>query len=105
MDSGADCVDLDLSTYDTSCVQTSDCIDVTGGEICPDSCFCGGSTVNISEETRYKTTLASTPFLEQAQTNFCGCPFFGSPTCVAGQCVMCLDLGDTDGGCDPLPPK
>jgi hypothetical protein len=40
---GAVCVDIDLSTYDTSCNQASDCISITAGTICGGDCNCNRS--------------------------------------------------------------
>jgi hypothetical protein len=100
-------VNVDLSTYDTSCTQDSDCVEIASGEICPrTTCyFCGGSTVNVSEQARYNAAIApivaadAVPTLEPFA---CGCPFFGNPACVAGQCTLCIP-NFTDGGCASQP--
>jgi hypothetical protein len=92
---GAECVDVDLSTYDRSCASATDCIGVTAGVICPGQCQCGGAAVNQSEQNRYRITidrLGAAP----------ACPCFaGGPVgCVEGQCVVCNPGGPAcpDGG-------
>jgi hypothetical protein len=102
-DSGA-CVNVDLSTYDTSCTQDSDCVEIASGEICPrTTCyFCGGSAVNVSEEARYQAAIASIAAADAVATPepfACGCPFFGNPVCAAGQCTLCVPYLAADGGC------
>jgi hypothetical protein len=100
-DSGV-CVDVDISTYDTSCSQDSDCIGISSGEICPRStCFCGGSAVNVSEQSRYQAAISSIVVAdEQAPPFVCACPPIGIPVCAAGRCTLCSpDLAD--GGCVP----
>lgn len=84
------CVDLDPSTFNQSCTQSSDCISVTAGELCTGDCFCGGATINASEEMRYSAATAG------IRPGLCGCPLLGNPTCVNGQCVVC-------GGPSPSP--
>jgi hypothetical protein len=96
------CVDVDISTYDTSCSQDSDCIGISGGEICPRStCFCGGSAVNVLEQSRYQAAISSIVVAdEQAPPFVCACPPVGIPVCAAGRCTLCTpDLAD--GGCVP----
>jgi hypothetical protein len=88
------CVDVDPATYDTSCQQSSDCIDITAGTLCSDGCLCGGTAINIDGQARYEQTISSLPQGEE-----CGCPFFGSPTCVSGQCVICFGPGQGAAGC------
>src|SRR5215467_11737709 len=55
---GGSCVYIDPSTYDQSCQASSDCIDVTTGELCPGYCGCGGSTISKSEQARYDAAIA-----------------------------------------------
>jgi hypothetical protein len=90
-------VEIDLSTFDTSCKVTSDCIDISSGDVCSDNCNCGGSTINASGQARYDALINQLP----PSAVDCFCPNLGTPTCVAGQCVVC-GLGSTvacpDGG-------
>jgi hypothetical protein len=102
VDSGA-CVNVDLSTYDTSCTQDSDCIEITAGEICPrSSCYgCGGSAANASEGARYQAAISSIVAADTVPEPFiCECPFFGRPVCASGQCTLCVPAL-ADGGCVP----
>jgi hypothetical protein len=94
-DTGAPlCVDVDLSTYDTSCTQDSDCVEINAGEICPrTTCLCGGSAVNVSEQARYEAAIAPIVAADSAPSPMpfvCGCPFFGNPVCAKGQCTLCV---------------
>lgn len=90
------CVDIDPSTYDQSCTQSSDCISVSAGELCTGFCPCGGATINASEEMRYSAAIAG------IESGLCGCPLLGNPTCVNGQCAICSgpnpSPGCPDGG-------
>jgi hypothetical protein len=82
-DTGMACVDIDLATYSTTCQTADDCMVIQSGELCNGDCFCGGSTVSASEAARYNAAVASiTP-------GACGCPVFGDPQCLNGQCVLC----------------
>jgi hypothetical protein len=81
---GGVCVDLEPSMFDTSCATSSDCIDVTLGELCANGCLCGGSAINVADQAKYGQLIADLPSGE-----LCGCPYFGSPVCVAGQCIVC----------------
>jgi len=89
---GGACVDVDLATYDQSCQSTTDCVEISSGVICPGACSCGGSVINASGEARYRATVGG------LQTGECPCPYFGAPTCVGGQCVLCFP-GSTTPGC------
>ena len=83
-DSGG-CVDIDLSSYDTSCQTDSDCIDVNAGTFCAGyTCACGGSTINIDGEARYNAAFYSIPAAPG-----CSCPYLGNPRCVQARCVFC----------------
>jgi hypothetical protein len=78
------CVDVDLSTYDTSCKADGDCINVTAGLICDGDCLCGGSAaINVDGQARYEATIAP---VQQAA---CECPVSGAPRCIARQCTLC----------------
>jgi hypothetical protein len=82
------CVDVDLTTYDQTCRADSDCIEVTAGEICADSCECGGSAINQNDAQRYANAT------DGITTEACPCPYFGNPRCVAGSCAICPDPSD-----------
>jgi hypothetical protein len=56
---GGTCVDIDLSTYDQSCNQATDCIVIRAGEVCSGQCACDDplnplTVVNASEQSRYE---------------------------------------------------
>jgi hypothetical protein len=102
---GGSCVNIELSAYDTSCVQNTDCISVNVGQVCAGACLCGGGgAIATSSQTQYNAALSS------IQTNdTCSCPGPGPVACVQGQCTQCSfgpsdPLGcpgnDSDGGFD-----
>jgi hypothetical protein len=105
-DSGADssppkdasgvCVDIQLSSFDTSCTTSADCVSVTTGTICTGSCACGGSTINVSDQAKYDAELSSVHPAE------CPCVSAGAPQCVGSTCTICGGAssppGCVDGG-------
>jgi hypothetical protein len=80
---GSTCVDIELSTYDQSCNQASDCVLLPTGEVCSGQCACGGSPVNISEQSRYGQQTSGIKF------GACNCPIEPVPECsTGGVCVI-----------------
>src|SRR5208283_2561625 len=71
--SAGGCVDVELSTYDLSCQEDSDCITISAGQICPGDCACGGATINVSGQARYQSAVSG------IQTGVCGCPLENEP--------------------------
>jgi hypothetical protein len=92
-DAGPGCVDIDLSTYDLSCQQASDCILVPSGVVCTGNCDCGGSPVSASEQSRIDQALSGIT-LEQ-----CPCPASTPPQCLNGTCAVCDGPGNESPGC------
>lgn len=88
----AACVNIDVSSYDQSCMQSSDCIVVTDGMVCTGECACGGSLINVDGQARYEQATAG------IVPAVCSCPAWGEPTCVQDRCVFCLEPGCGDGG-------
>jgi hypothetical protein len=81
------CVDVDISTYDTSCTRASDCILIATGEICSNGCACPGSPVSASEQVRYDEAVAGIrPAMPTAPPTFCSCFDEVAPSCVEGKC-------------------
>ena len=98
VDAGAACVDIDLSTYDTSCQQDSDCADITAGTVCTDSCMCGGAAINTDGLGRYGAAIGTI-----GTSLACPCAFEGVVSCVANKCTICgfgpgQPVGCPDGG-------
>jgi hypothetical protein len=81
---GATCVDIDVSTYDQSCSQASDCILILAGEVCDGQCACSGFPVNSSEGSRYDEAISGIEF------GLCGCPDEFAPQCIGNTCVVLL---------------
>jgi hypothetical protein len=59
-DGGAACIDFDLSAYDKSCQEDSNCIAALGGMICDPDCLCGGSAaITADAEALYNAALSA----------------------------------------------
>ena len=90
------CVNIDVSVYDQSCTQSSDCAEVTAGMVCTGECACGGSLINVDGQARYNQ--ATTAIVSA----MCACPTWGEPYCVQNRCAFCLGpnqaAGCPDGG-------
>ena len=43
--------------YCASCQTANDCIGISAGLLCPDTCACGGAAVNRMEQLRYDNTV------------------------------------------------
>jgi hypothetical protein len=80
---GGVCVDVDLATYDQSCMIAADCTTIVTGEVCSGECECAGSPVNVSGQARYDNAVRDIVFAE------CACPFQGNTGCVHNKCVLC----------------
>jgi hypothetical protein len=87
------CVDVDVSTYDTSCKADSDCIDITAGVLCTGQCDCGGSTINVDGQARYEAAVAPVRFED------CPCAFGGPLRCIQNQCTRCAVGSNDPPGC------
>jgi hypothetical protein len=96
VDAGPFCRDIDVSTFDTSCQADGDCVIVTTGHICTNSCLCGGSTIN---QVDYMRWVSETQGLGG---ELCPCPAFGTPRCIQHTCTVCAPWmpapGCGDGG-------
>jgi hypothetical protein len=95
---GGVCVVIDTSSFDSSCVEDTDCVPASVGKLCSggNSCMCGAATINASEQERYEAYAAKLRSQVTAGPRPCGCPFFGTPRCAQGQCVLC---GGASGAC------
>src|SRR5580658_7799893 len=70
---GGGCVDIELSAYDTSCVQSTDCISVSAGLICTGACLCGGQgAISASAQAQYNAALSSIQTIDD-----CPCAGYG----------------------------
>jgi hypothetical protein len=81
---GTSCVDVSLSSFDSSCHEDGDCTIVMTGQICTGDCLCGGSTINLSSLPSYEAAIAG------IKTSACGCPAEPVPQCLGGTCALCL---------------
>jgi hypothetical protein len=95
------CETLDLSTFDQSCVLSSDCVRAQGGTFCQGQplCFCGGDSINVADQARYDAALDAIKTSLKLGPGVCDCPFLGSPTCIGGRCVMCGGAAPSRPGC------
>jgi hypothetical protein len=76
------CVDIDAESFDQSCTTASECTTITAGEICSDTCLCGGTTINKNGEARYAKEIAGLGHGE------CSCPNQPIPACTHGKCTL-----------------
>jgi hypothetical protein len=81
---GTNCVEVDPSTYDRSCMTDQDCISITAGELCQETCFCGGTAISRSGQARYEAAIAS------IVAEPCGCSYDGPVLCLQNQCTQCI---------------
>jgi len=81
-DAGEECVEIDVSTYDRSCNDVSDCTEIPTGAVCDGSCECGGTPVNVSGEARYKQAVSGIVF------DACHCAEGASLACINNQCMF-----------------
>jgi hypothetical protein len=96
--SSGGCVDVPLSSFDTSCTQSSDCTLATTGQICPGNCLCGGSAINVASQGAWERAVAGIPVGE------CGC-FEPPPQCVNGVCTICTGTSNDPAGCNSGAPE
>ncbi len=110
---------LQASSYDQSCNVSSDCVawvndfpvqfdnlysnDAAFNYCQPQTCLCGGDSINRASADQYASDLARTPLGSGAVAPvMCGCPLLGS-CCVAGRCStgaacsVAYDGGPRDG--------
>ena len=80
-DSGAACVNIDVSNYDRSCQADSDCMAIA--RVACQACTCAGTAINVHGRDRYNATLAQLP---PATKGFCACPDELLSKCVQGVC-------------------
>jgi hypothetical protein len=86
------------TNYDQSCKTTSDCVAVGVGDVCyPCEIECPSAAINVGAHAKYLADVAKTPAGSETG-EFCGCPAYGTLSCVAGQCILCRDEL-ADGGC------
>src|SRR5271155_4648780 len=52
------CVDVAVSSYDTSCESASDCTGITVGDICSGYCACPNAFINRSSLVQYQKNVA-----------------------------------------------
>jgi hypothetical protein len=64
---------------------------ITAGNLCSPSCFCGGATINVDGQARYKAQVA--PIADEG----CPCPWEGFPACSFNhKCILCTGDPMTD---------
>jgi hypothetical protein len=99
LDAGS-CVHIDVSAFDTSCVNDADCLSVYAGVLCAGyNCICAaGGAINANDEARYQALVSSVP---AGSGPHCNCPFLGRASCLQGRCVFCVAYPDPQ---NPDPP-
>ena len=90
---GGACVTIDVSTYDRSCQQASDCVAITAGTLCDGDCSCGGATINADGMSRYQSAVSS------ITGGDCFCPDELAPECIANTCTICTGSANDPPAC------
>lgn len=81
------CVDIEPSAFSTSCNADHDCIGAWAGNLCSGyDCICPVSSISAMSQAAYDEALSKVP---KGPGPMCGCPLFGTPRCIASQCVFC----------------
>lgn len=96
---GGACVEIDLSSYDQTCKEDTDCAAAGGGTFCAGGpfCNCPSSTINVDGMSRYKAALEDARSRIAPGVGGCLCPTFGSPRCVSSHCKLCGGLSGETG--------
>jgi hypothetical protein len=80
---GAACVTIDASTYDTSCVEDSDCVAASFGELCEGAPQCSNPVaINHVAKPRYDEARAA------VSAGAAPCPLAPAPRCVNEHCAL-----------------
>lgn len=78
------CVFVNPGSFDQTCNQSSDCVNISTGMICTGDCLCSaGAAINVSGESRYQADLSA------IATGACPCPAEFPPACIAHRCTVC----------------
>jgi hypothetical protein len=91
---GAMCVTVDAASYDDTCVQDTDCVFITTGQLCTGSCGCGDTPINVSGLAGYQAATSS------VLTGDCPCPDPGTPRCLTNRCTACGFGPNEPAGCE-----
>jgi len=88
---GGFCIDIDPSSFDTSCSVDSDCIGIYAGQLCDGySCSCPSATISASGQAAYNQVFSS---VTPSSGGLCSCPALISPRCAQGAsggvCTAC----------------
>lgn len=100
-DDGGRCVNVDLSSYDLSCEQASDCVFIQSGDVCSGQCGCSNAVVNADGEARYEAAIAGA----KVKTAPCLCIDRGRPRCVQNRCTLCGGASGEPPGCGDGGPR
>ena len=76
-------MNIDLASFDRSCLVDSDCMAVKGGMACPSGCSCPNTAISVDDRLMYEETIASLPFKVLA----CPCPSGPPHLCIQGVCT------------------
>jgi hypothetical protein len=85
---GASCT-IWASSYDQSCVQSTDCVQVTQGDYCTPSSVCRLSVINSGALARWYTDVSKTPIGSGAVKGLvCGSLELAGPCCRGSKCQL-----------------
>jgi hypothetical protein len=98
---------ISASSYDQSCMEDTDCVEVTSTNYCnAQACLCGGSAINMSALAQFNADVGGTPLGSHPGGGGCPCASSFGPCCRQGNCTAecyspadalpaCADAGGT----------
>ena len=93
---GEVCVEVSTSNLETSCQSDGDCTTVPTGQVCSDTCYCGGDTpINVSSKATWQQEVSGLP----QNSGPCSCPLEIPPRCLDGTCGFCKGLPSDPPAC------
>jgi hypothetical protein len=75
---------IDLTDFDVSCTQASDCTPVFTGSFCT-NCTCPDSAINVADMAKYQAEAQAKESGADRSGPVCDC-LAALPTCVQGRC-------------------
>jgi hypothetical protein len=93
---------INASDFDQSCIQDTDCVEVTSGDYCVLRCLCGLDTINQAALVQFNEAVGNTPLGSGRLGTAPGCPcvVLPGPCCRHGTCTYdCESTDDTLPAC------
>jgi hypothetical protein len=95
---GQTCLDLVITPEDTACNTDQDCMLGVAGVLCAVPCGCNSTPLNETAAAVFASAIANFG-LPPPMGCPGGCPDFGQPRCLGGQCTLCRVGEENPPGC------